>query len=968
MEKIQIRKAEKKFSDTLKKPLPRKSFALKNHLFSLLVGLIFAGIFCTGVYVYATYGTDEYYPLGNTLNPTNCNPGDPFCTVSIIPTQTGNSGKYLTTDGSVTSWATVSTGQDWTNATANLLTTGTGTFGTAGAVVLGGATYVINATGNTKLDGTLAILEGGSTPTYHTIFQGGDQSGDLTYTLPTASATGLLKNTAGVLSWDTTTYLTAEADTLSTVTGRGSITNGQSITVGPSATYDPIIISAIAKGAGSFTGTLSTADLTANKNWTLPNANGSVVVGSGVNTYLAYWSGLNTVTGNVNLTFDGTYFKTTIGQFSTGIYDTVATPIISIDSNNRKLYSSNGSYVMANWNSASYNMFLNGASPNVNLVDPMGAWDNFIVGNGAGARLTIGTQNIFMGVNAGARNTIGDSNTFIGFGAGDMFVDGDYNVHIGDILLGSSSHLGSGDYNILLGNMTGAFITQGSSNDLFGESAGKYIGAGNQTIAIGTQAGASFGSDTTITDMNNIFIGSYTGIGACAIAESMDCFTDIGGEGVLTSSGRGTGNVVLGHYAGQQLTTGASNVFLGFAAGNWQTTNSNLLIIDNQNRGSAVNEASTSLIYGTFAATAAGQILKINADTYLPVSYGSAAGSGGRTLKIGSDGKLWGDTSSMRYKHDIQPITTDNFLAILQAQAKTFLYNGSDTRDIGFIAEDLDQLGLKDLVVYDQEGRPDSIKYDRIPIYLTEVAKQQQVDIMVLQARLGITPSSVSINQSGTVGNGTVSTITDLSLQSSLVALGANLSSGIISLKEVIADKITVKTADVTQINLQKMQIVDQVTGEIYCTWIANGEWQKAKGECESVTVTNIITNAVKTNPVLTEAEVSQIAKQAVRQTTQGAVIQAQTSADIASTAATEAREASEQALDAAEIAVEAANQVTQENPEPAEPEVVPEAQPEQENNTGDLIQNAASSLLDGALRFTKWIFIEPIKNLLKLL
>jgi len=26
--------------------------------------------------------------------------------------------------------------------------------------------------------------------------------------------------------------------------------------------------------------------------------------------------------------------------------------------------------------------------------------------------------------------------------------------------------------------------------------------------------------------------------------------------------------------------------------------------------------------------------------------------------------------------------------------------------------------------------------------------------------------------------------------------------------------------------------MVDKATGEIYCTWIENGEWQKAKGDC----------------------------------------------------------------------------------------------------------------------------------------
>jgi len=54
--------------------------------------------------------------------------------------------------------------------------------------------------------GTFGILENNVSEdpeTYYTIFQGGDQTSDITYTLPTASSVrGLLRNENGVLSWD----------------------------------------------------------------------------------------------------------------------------------------------------------------------------------------------------------------------------------------------------------------------------------------------------------------------------------------------------------------------------------------------------------------------------------------------------------------------------------------------------------------------------------------------------------------------------------------------------------------------------------------------------------------------------------------------------------------------------------------------------------------------------------------------
>ncbi len=48
----------------------------------------------------------------------------------------------------------------------------------------------------------------------------------------------------------------------------------------------------------------------------------------------------------------------------------------------------------------------------------------------------------------------------------------------------------------------------------------------------------------------------------------------------------------------------------------------------------------------------------------------------------------------------------------------------------------------------------------------------------------------------------------------------------------MIAEKIFVKTARIENARIEKLEMIDKATGEIYCTWIENGEWQKAKGEC----------------------------------------------------------------------------------------------------------------------------------------
>lgn len=72
-----------------------------------IVALVVASAFS----IITTYATPpgSPYAAGATLDPA-CAPGSSNCTVLIIPDQTGNNGKYLTTNGSALSWGTVSGG------------------------------------------------------------------------------------------------------------------------------------------------------------------------------------------------------------------------------------------------------------------------------------------------------------------------------------------------------------------------------------------------------------------------------------------------------------------------------------------------------------------------------------------------------------------------------------------------------------------------------------------------------------------------------------------------------------------------------------------------------------------------------------------------------------------------------------------------------------------------------------------
>ncbi len=81
-------------------------------------------------------------------------------------------------------------------------------------------------------------------------------------------------------------------------------------------------------------------------------------------------------------------------------------------------------------------------------------------------------------------------------------------------------------------------------------------------------------------------------------------------------------------------------------------------------------------------------------------------------------------SSSARYKDNIQPLQ-DDFYKILQAEPKSFTCKTTGQRGIGLIAEEFDELGLSNLIIYNKDNEPESLRYELISVYLLEVIKDQ---------------------------------------------------------------------------------------------------------------------------------------------------------------------------------------------------------------------------------------------------
>ena len=108
----------------------------------------------------------------------------------------------------------------------------------------------------------------------------------------------------------------------------------------------------------------------------------------------------------------------------------------------------------------------------------------------------------------------------------------------------------------------------------------------------------------------------------------------------------------------------------------------------------------------------------------------------------GTEGNDWGvtiNTSSRRFKHNIVPLD-ENFSQILHLQPKIYTRkpDQNSAKEIGYIAEEVDSLGMKCLVLYEDADKkiPLSINYKKMVIFTNEIVKMHHADIEKLKAEV----------------------------------------------------------------------------------------------------------------------------------------------------------------------------------------------------------------------------------------
>lgn len=268
--------------------------------------------------------------------------------------------------------------------------------------------------------------------------------------------------------------------------------------------------------------------------------------------------------------------------------------------------------------------------------------------------------------------------------------------------------------NTVIANLDAGKITAGTITGIaYNNGSGTFYvdPSGNLTATSATVQGTIRGNSGYFTGTITSTAGS---IGGWSISSSQ----------IYNGSGASL-NATNGNITGSDITAfGAIYGYGNISTATGQDINSGRQI-------TALGSATFGQASGLF------EFLSSSGNVRVSSTYGNSVS--GRTMLVSTTGLYGTSASTERKKHNIEPYAIDAN-ALLQLEPVTFNYLESIDEDqnpeYGFIAEDADRLGLFELVGYDQEGLPDYFAYEKLPVFLLQIIKNQEQRITELENKL----------------------------------------------------------------------------------------------------------------------------------------------------------------------------------------------------------------------------------------
>jgi hypothetical protein len=364
------------------------------------------------------------------------------------------------------------------------------------------------------VDGTFGILEGGASPTHHTIFQGGTQPADITYTLPVGDGTTgqvLTSDGSGILSWSSVGSVTGTG-----TSSRVAFWNGTNSLSSNASLYWDNTNSRLGIGTA-----VPTQQLELTGNLRLP-ATTSVtgIIYAGNNPFIHNFGTSNNFMGEFcgNLTLSGATNNSAIGDSALNSI-TLGTRNIAFGQGALKSLTTTTGNIAIGYGAcrnsgtgAAYNTIVGYQAGIVNNTDR-----NTFLGCETGYANTTGRYNVFVGHQAGNKNTVANNCVAIGYRAlynqnGNLGISDLNNVAIGfEALYNNNPYFGlDGFNNVAIGG---------------GSLRGNITGSGNTAVGVNALIGNAYGRGNTA-------LGHYADVAT----NSLDFVTVIGEHAIATAS------------------------------------------------------------------------------------------------------------------------------------------------------------------------------------------------------------------------------------------------------------------------------------------------------------------------------------------------------------------------------------------------------------------------------------------------
>ena len=346
---------------------------------------------------------------------------------------------------------------------------------------------------------------------------------------------------------------------------------------------------------------------------------------------------------------------------------------------------------------------------------------NTVVGSSAGNGNTTGAIDAF-GNAALGNNTSGNYNAAFGYQSLQTNSTGGFNAAFGRVALNSNT---TGSYNTGIGVQALQANTTASYNTAVGSSALVNNTTGAQNTALGYQAGyanttASYNTAVGYQANYTATTGAEnTSLGYVALRSATTGSNNIAvGSGTLYSSTTASNNTAIGYGAGYYITTGQKNTILGGYSGNQGgldiRTSSNYIVLSD-------GDGVPRLYIDTNG--------NLNCQKVYDTTTANAV-----NVHIRNDGFLLRSTSALKYKQDIRDLESIDINKFRPVRYKSKSSSDDQTKDyFGFIADEVDAAGVKELVQYGLEGEVEGFSYDRLTAVLVKTIQDLQKRIEILE-------------------------------------------------------------------------------------------------------------------------------------------------------------------------------------------------------------------------------------------